>query len=153
MHPLPSYFCNYFKRRKLISHLGNKEGSWLLSWIARINMNSDMQTPEECNNANADWKEEIAALLARCDRVLLRWWSRTELLQGSDKPGWQKCWMKPGSSIRQVYTKNPKKDKKPNQPKPMSSRDDPWDQPLLPCFHFCDHIWNTNFSFISLTEK
>lgn len=73
MHPLPSYFCNYFKRRKLISHLGNKEGSWLLSWITRINMNSDMQTPEECNNANADWKEEIAALLARCDRVLLRW--------------------------------------------------------------------------------
>lgn len=72
-------------------------------------------------------------------------WPRSELLQGRDKPGWQKRWMKPESSIRKVYTKTLNKT--------MSRRDDPQDQPVLPRSHLCDHIWNTDFSFISLAEK
>lgn len=113
MHPLPSYFCNYFKRRKLISHLGNKEGSWLLSWITRINMNSDTQMPEECNNANAAWKQEMAALLARCGWVRLRWCDRGQSCPrggtclGDRKAGWNlaaasdKCRKKPQQNHEQ----------------------------------------------------
>lgn len=153
MRPLPSYFCNYFKRRKLISHLGNKEGSWLLSWITRINMNSDMQTPEECNKAKADWKQEIAALLASCDWVLPRWHDRGQSCSrgGTSLDDRNTGWNLEAASGYWCTQKC--KQKKPQNNTVLSSRDDTRGQLVLPCFHFCDHIWNSNFSFFSLAEK
>lgn len=78
------------------SRVEKKEGSWLLS----ISMNCNMQTPERnAIKQTQDWKQQMTVLLARCDLVLLRQCDGEQSCSSRET----KWWMKPKSSVKQVY--------------------------------------------------
>lgn len=65
----------------LISHLGEREGSWLLP----ISVNSNMQTPgRNAVMQMQDWKQHITILLAKC---------QVNVIKNSTIPGEGQTWM------------------------------------------------------------